>query len=404
MNGNRFEVLSDGDFVNTATPLLFRGRKIWAVGGHRSDIVYLAWRRLLEEIRQGPDAELEDGFPWLWSAIRQASLVPRGLYRLIVEESRFQAWLRVDKAVELLEQAFAIVKLPELSIGGLKLHHDLFTRTHAYLGEAFRMNGQHIESEQAFRDAERHLELGTGDREVEATVYELRAALAEDQNDLALAGGLLDKAKSLLCGSPELEIRLAVVMIARGNVLSRQGDRTGAREHFLEAMQQLPPVAYPRLRLSVEHSLAFEHFRSGEYDAALARLAQAAPMYERYADALLQVQRLWIVGSIHLRHERWQEAEEALRQAVKRYLDLGYGHEVVRILFDLCTVYRCSNQPEMFQRFVILLNKLRQKPEVEALILDELRKVHQVISGSESAQELSRVIDALAARVEKPPN
>jgi len=89
---------------------------------------------------------------------------------------------------------------------------------------------------------------------------------------------------------------------------------------------------------------------------------------------------------------------------VKRYLDLGYGHEVVRILFDLCTVYRCSNQPEMFQRFVILLNKLRQKPEVEALILDELRKVHQVISGSESAQELSRVIDALAARVEKPPN
>jgi tetratricopeptide (TPR) repeat protein len=187
-------------------------------------------------------------------------------------------------------------------------------------------------------------------------------------------------------------------------MLIRQGDGAGARKHHLEAMQLLPSEAYPRLRLSAEHNLACEQFRSGEYDAALERLAQAAPLYERYADALLRAHRLWLLGCIHLRRERWQEAEEALLPAVKCYLDLGEGHDVVRILFDLCTVYRCSNQHEMFQRFVILLNNLRQNPEVEALILDELRKVRQVISGSEAAQALSRVIDDLAARVEKPPN
>ena len=296
------------------------------------------------------------------------------------------------------------MKRSELAVHGREVHQDVVARAHAYLAEAFRLTGNHIEAGRSFATAERHRRSGTGDRELEASVCELRAALARDQNDPGLAGRLLEKARSLLLDEPELERRLAAVLIAEGNALSAQGDRAGARKRYREAMQLLPPEAYPRLRLRAEHYLAFEKYRNGEHTAAVERLAQAAPLYERYADAPLRAERRWILGSIHLHQQRWQEAEEALLPALHAYLDLGYGHDAVRILLDLGTVYLSSNQPGKAHRFVGLLNALRQTPEVEALILERLRKIHHVIVGSEAAPALSKVIDAIAVRVETPPN
>ncbi len=115
------------------------------------------------------------------------------------------------------------------------MHQDVIARGHAYLGEAFRLTGNHIEAGLSFATAERHRRSGTGDRELEASVCELRAALARDQNDPGLAGRLLEKAGSLLTEEPELERRLAAVLIAEGNALSAQGDRAGALKRYREA-------------------------------------------------------------------------------------------------------------------------------------------------------------------------
>lgn len=95
--------------------------KEWKSGEERvgrDDLVLLAVERLrlLEEISDGPNAELEDVSPWLWLGLREARRVPLGFCRLILEESLFQARSRIHEPVDLTEDALSMVKPWDLAV------------------------------------------------------------------------------------------------------------------------------------------------------------------------------------------------------------------------------------------------------------------------------------------------
>ncbi|MCP4656119.1 MAG: hypothetical protein GY856_11960, partial [bacterium] len=192
----------------------------------------------------------------------------------------------------------------------------MIARAHAYRGQVLVRRCQHIEAQQAFADAERHLRRGTGDRELEATLWELRAIMARDQLDTVRSGRLLEKAVALLRDSPGHQRHLAVVLIEKGDRLSEQGDCSGARKDYFEAMRLLPGDRYPRLRLRVEHNLAVDEFRNGELDAAYERFARAASLYEQCGDALVKAQRNRVLASIHIMNRNWNDAEKMLHAAL----------------------------------------------------------------------------------------
>ncbi|MCP4656122.1 MAG: hypothetical protein GY856_11975, partial [bacterium] len=232
------------------------------------DPVLLALARLLETIWDGLSSELEDSSSLLWWALREARSVPLGFCRLIVEESRFQTRSLPMEKVDLVEQALVIVKRSELAVHGPRLHQDVIARAYAYRGQVLVRRCQHIEAQRAFADAERHLRRGTGDRELEATLWEFRAIMVRDQLDPVRSGRLLEKAVALLRDLPGHERHLAVVLIEKADRLSEQGDCAGARKDYFEAMRLLPGGRYPRLRLRVEHNLAVDEFQNGDPDAA----------------------------------------------------------------------------------------------------------------------------------------
>lgn len=353
---------------------------------------------------EAPTSGLEGLRPTHRQVVEAVGRAPLAFAQLVVEEARNAAVVERREEVRWTRRAVAMIggsALHDLAtpaqLGGLRL------RARAYLADAFRMAGRHIEAEKVLQRVSDGLAKGTGDPELTATVHEIAADLLRVQGRPMAAVERLEAGLALLTRTADWP-RRAELLIASGNALIEAGRPRRAATPLIEALSLLPDDAFPRLRLSTLHNLAAAAHWAGDPHTARAHLAAAAHLYGPWGDALIEAQRLRLLGSVFLDSGRLDRAERLLRAARSRFLALGHGTEAVRILLELGRLYIRQGRLRELARLEGLLQGLITRPEPRRLVLAELRALRQ--AAAENGIELHHLTSTIEALEERstPPS
>ncbi|NJL28288.1 MAG: hypothetical protein HC897_10540 [Thermoanaerobaculia bacterium] len=300
-------------------------------------------------------------------AVLEARTARLGFARLVLEEARELALRDPHRAEHELRQVQKLLTAAGLDQIDAPRAHDLETLGWAYLADAQRIVGHHLEAETSFAAAYLALAAGSGWREVEATLDELQSQLLRLQGQVCVALERLTKAASLL-DAPGLEGRRAEVLGRRGALLLRLGDEPRALEATQTALALLPEGQSLGLRLYLLHNCAAIEARLGHTEAASVHLEKAAPLYAHHGHDLLRVQRHWVRGLVELRRQRFEAADELLRAAIHQFLDLGLARSAVLVLFDLAQLYLAAGWEPRFHELEKLFDQLYEEPTFRAVL------------------------------------
>ena len=232
-----------------------------------------------------------------------------------------------------------------------------------YLGDEHRAMGELDLAAQQLSIAGRELRRGIGDLELRATWLELKAELAQARGQYTLALGLLDEALELLRRN-EIEGRQAETLILRGLAHLRSGDDPGARKDFQHALSNIPPGKTLRMRLRALQYLALAEVRSRRFVDAQHHLAAASEL-RAHSTKLLEAQRLWTEGILHLETRNYGAAEEPLHRSLERFRMLGRTLDAAQVLTSLGRLYMATDR---WPEFVGLERKFRPLLEVPATL------------------------------------
>ncbi len=358
---------------------------------HRGiDPVLAAIHRLITTYRR--PATLDQLRPvhrfWLDHAKTQET----GFLRLVLEESRQHALEHPDTGLATARQTLALVKrLPLKDLG--RRWQDLEILAQMYLGDEHRANGERDLAAQQLAAVQ--TKSGTGDPELEATRLEIKAELAQTNGQYTLATGLLDRALTLL-SSTEIEGRKAETLVLLGLMRLRRRDDRGAKEVLQQALLEMPLGKNLPLRLRTLQHLAMAELRSRNFNAAGEHLAAARLLEANYTTPLLQAQRLWTEGNLHLETNRLADAEEPLRSSLERFRMLGRPLDAAQVLVSLGRLYALSGRIQEFSGLEHQFRPLLAAPATRRWVLAlRERVVRWAGEAGVSLQSNSELLDEL---------
>lgn len=303
-----------------------------------------------------------------------------GFLRLMLEESRQYALEHPASGLVVARSTLDLLAQPNFEDLGRRWT-DLRALARAYLGDEHRAAGDPTRARRQLAAAEQGLWRGTGDPELRATWLELKAELEQAGGQYTLALGLLDEALELL-RPLEIEGRSTETRVLLGLVRLRSGNDRGAGDAFRQALSDMPPGKTQRLRLKTLLYLALAEVRSRRFNDARRNLAAASKLEDSYATQLLQAQRLWIEGILHLETRSYGDAEEPLRQSLQRFLMLGRVLDAAQVLAGLGRLYAVTQRTAEFEGLDREFDALLQAPATRKWVL-ALRE--QVVRWAEEA-------------------
>ncbi len=354
------------------------------------DPVLAALRRVLTTHR-GP-ATLDQLRPVHRFWLDHAGIKETGFLRLMLEESRQHALEHPRTGLAAARKTLALLeRLPLKDLG--RRWEDLKALARMYLGDEHRAAGDRDLAAQQLAAAQRGL--GTGNPELEATWFEIKAELAQANGQYTLAIGLLDQALRLL-HSTEIEGRKAETLVLLGLFRLRRGDDRGAKEAFQQALLEMPLGKNLRLRLRTLQHLAMAELRSRNFDAVGEHLAAARLLEADHTTPLLQAQRLWTEGNLHLEKGRYADAEEPLRSSLERFRMLGRTLEAAQVLVSLGRLYALSGRIKEFSGLEHQFRPLLAAPATRRWVLDlRERVVRWAEEAGVSLRSSSELLDEL---------
>ena len=221
---------------------------------------------------------------------------------------------------------------------------DFRARAWAELGNAYRVNDDLHQAEDAIRRAARHLAAGTGDDRLRARVLDLTASLSADQRRFAAAEALLAEVQVLheRHGDRHAAGR---AMISRG-IYAGYAERTEEAIRLLEAglaaidRELDPGLARSAIDGLVQAMIALHRFRE-----ARALLWQNRRLYTADGQRVNRLKVRWHEGEIAAGLGELGRAEAAFRQALAGFAagNLRYKEALVRL--DLAAVLVERGEP-----------------------------------------------------------
>jgi hypothetical protein len=268
---------------------------------------------------------------------------------LLVEQSFEAGVTDPARALELAELAVEISDCLSPDHYGHSVAQDLKARSWAYLGNARRLGADLAGAEQALAYAEHLADDGSADPLEEARILDLRAALLADQGWLEEAAELLDLSIEIY-GEVKDPHRCGRAMVWKGIVRGNAGAPARAIPLIEEGRRLLEPRREAYLARIAAYHLAWflnDCGRSGEAAAELAALRLAlvaAP------EAWTGFRLTWLEGRIAAGRGCFAEAEVALREARRRFLERDLGYDASMVTLDLATLYLRQDRGEEVQR------------------------------------------------------
>ena len=259
-----------------------------------------------------------------------------GLYERLLEAARWYSRIEPREAVDVVRLAILVSERLDVGALGEKRVADLQAAAWAALGNARRIADDFEGARQAFNEAWRILESGTGDPIQEARLVSFEASYMKDIGEFELAESSLEEALALYQRVGDTH--------GQGRILLQMGDAIGYVHpergigHIQKALALLDPVREPRLQMYAQHDLALFLTEDGRAEEALAVLERARPLFEQFWDDLTELRLHWVEGKIAARLGDYAEAESIFAQLWDEFRARNLNQEVVLVTVELAQV------------------------------------------------------------------
>lgn len=242
------------------------------------------------------------------------------------------------KAEELAELAVTLSQELDARRYGSELVNDIKARAWACLAEVLRSQADLRNADDALAVAESLLGQGTGDVLDEARLLELKAVLRRDQHRLDEAHAMLDEVVAIYRQYRDFHL-VGRAFVQKGSVYGAASDFEPAVRWLRKGLGLIDPTRERRLDLSARHSLMLYLHESGRNQEAWFLLKASRPEFLEHGGELLNLRLRWLEGKIQQALGRLEEAETALTQARRGFLDQGAGFSAALVCLDLAGLY-----------------------------------------------------------------
>ena len=220
----------------------------------------------------------------------------------------------------------------------LKETRDLLGRAWAYHGNALRVASDLRLADQAFLEAKRCFEEGSGDDLNRALLHRFTALLLRARRRFTEAEKRQDHAIRLYSRRGETRIA-AQIMGDQALGMAYAGDAERAVPRFEQALAVFDDLGEHRDAAAVRHNLAYCLTEMGQHDNALDQVGVIRSALQETGDYLSLVRLRWLEGKVFLALGRDAQAEEALVETLEVFVEESIGYDTALVGLDLAAVY-----------------------------------------------------------------
>jgi tetratricopeptide (TPR) repeat protein len=258
--------------------------------------------------------------------------------------SRFRCWGLFDlllaasadaeptEALGLAELAWRVARqLPARRYGSLISDYEAAALLAA--ARAHRLLRQLKPARQLLELAVARCEQGSGEPILEADIVAEEGLLSKDLGDFESAEHLLKTAVRLYraVGQRSQEGQAHLFL---GDLLGVVSPKSGL-DHLVRAFELLDFAGARRLELETTHCFLCLLLENGQACRAWDALEDHRPLYRRFNNSQVRIQRLWLEGRILRGMGELREAEDLCRRAQLGLDELGYSRESLRCSLDV---------------------------------------------------------------------
>lgn len=260
------------------------------------------------------------------------------LVRALLQASFEERYRDIRKMRWLAYQAKTVAEALRPEEYGERFILGLQARAWAELGNAYRLNDELTEAEEAFGRARALLHQGTGDPFLLAWVAELEASLLDHQRRLAKAGELRHGVHRLYLELGDRH-RAGRALVSKGISVHHAGKSGLATALIREGISLLDPARDPQLLAVCQQSLLTVLIDSGELREA-GRLILGQGLREAFAaDPRSLLKLRWAEGKILAGLGKLRSAERVLLGVRNGFLDLGQDYDAAAVGLELAAVW-----------------------------------------------------------------
>ncbi|MCH9650422.1 MAG: hypothetical protein K0U98_19470 [Deltaproteobacteria bacterium] len=295
------------------------------------------------------------------------------LAEMLLERSREQWSESAKEARRAARLAVLISERLEEHFYGLSLKQNLAVRAWAYLGNAYKIEGNLAAAQKSFQRVDELLaEVALSSLE-RAEVLTFKVAYLKDRQLFDEAQELLGEMVAIYKAAGD-DHQVGKSKILLGLIQGESGDPEAAVESFRSALELVEGRRDPRLYSCALGNLAVYLDEAGRSQEALAFLQDTRTQARSYGDKSFLARALWAEGRIASSLLDDVRAEAALTEAQGFFLENGAGYDAVLIGFDLAVVYARLNKRtelrELAQQMLpICASQMLGREAMAALIL-----------------------------------
>jgi tetratricopeptide (TPR) repeat protein len=320
----------------------------------------------------------------------------------LVESCLDLVYAEAGKAEELAELVIALSQMLDPGRYGTELVNDFKAKAWACLVEVLRSRADLRGAEEAFAVAENLLAGGTGDVLEEARLLELKAALRRDQLRLDEAHSLLDDVQAVYRQFRDFH-QVGRALVQKGTVYGAANELEPAIRWLRKGLGLIDPTRERRLELSARHSLMLYLHESGRDQEAWFLLKASRPEFVEHGGELLRLRLRWLEGKIQQSLERFAEAEEALVEARRGFLEQGVGFEAALVCLDLAGLYAAQSRAGEMRRLVEEMLPIFQSRDIHREAIAALIVFQQAVRMEKLSADLLDEIRSFLRRARTDP-
>jgi tetratricopeptide (TPR) repeat protein len=253
-----------------------------------------------------------------------------GLYRALLDASRWFGLRKPEVAVEVMELALTVIEvLDEEAVGGTAAAMDMRARGQALLGNARRLASD-LDGARAALDAAWRLNaLGTGDPLEKAQLISFDASWSRNVGELEVAEASLEEALRIYRSAGDRHMQ-GRTLLQMGNAIGYVDPERGL-SHVRAGLALIDGVREPRLELTGQSNLAYLLAEAGRPEEALSVLDASLDLFRQFQDDYTQAR-------LHHLQARIARSLGQLGEAVSIYRHLWDDFKAREQRFDLVMV------------------------------------------------------------------
>src|SRR5262249_51573346 len=128
-------------------------------------------------------------------------------------------------------------------------------------------------------------------------------------------------------------------LITRGFLCGVSGGEAEAIRWLALGLEQIDPVAEPRLLVAARHNLALYLHESGRHGEALALLPPPRPLDVELGDRMTLLRLQWVEGKTAVAGEQFEPAQEPLQAVGRELAARALGYAAAPLPLDLARLY-----------------------------------------------------------------